>query len=102
MKKVTENKIELFHQILSHKTDILSYGVKRLGIFGSFVRNENDNASDIDFLVEFEQGKKNYKNFIGLAFYLEELSGRKVDLLTEQSLSKYIGPYILKETEYVI
>jgi predicted nucleotidyltransferase len=58
-------------------------------------------ASDIDLLVEFEPGKKTFDNFMNLSFYLEELLGRKVDILTPQSLSKYIGPHILREAEYV-
>ena len=50
--------------------------------------------------VEFEEGKKNFDNFINLAFYLEELLGRKVDLLTPESISQYIKPYMEKEVIY--
>ncbi len=55
----------------------------------------------MDFLIEFEQGKKNFDNFIDLAFYLEGLLGRKVELITPESLSRYMGPKILKEVEHV-
>jgi len=51
--------------------------------------------------VDFENDKKTYDNFIGLSFYLEELLGRKVELVTRQSLSKYIGPHILRQAEHV-
>ena len=67
----------------------------------SFVKNQQTADSDIDFIVEFEKEKKTYKSFIKLAFFLEELLGRKVDLLTNKSLSPYLGPQILKETENV-
>ena len=76
-------------------------GVKRLGLFGSFVRGEQKNASDIDFIVEFETDKKTFDNFMTLSFFLEVLFQRRVELVTAESLSPYIGPYILKEAEYV-
>jgi len=57
--------------------------------------------SDVDFLVEFESQQKSYDNFMELSFYLEDLLGRKVELVTMQGLSKYIGPHILKQAEYV-
>ena len=81
---------------------IKSFGVKRLGLFGSFARNTVDSNSDVDLLVEFEGGKKSYDNFMELGVYLEELLNRKVELVTPQSLSKYIGPHILKQVQDVI
>jgi predicted nucleotidyltransferase len=67
---------------------IRSFGVKRLGLFGSFARNTGFHSeSDVDLLVEFESGKKSYDNFIDLALYLEELLARKVELVTPQSLA---------------
>jgi uncharacterized protein len=85
----------------SHQTDIAKFGAKRLGLFGSFVRNESTADSDIDFVVEFESGQKTYDNFIHLAYYLEALLDRKVELLTTESISRYIKPYIEREIEYV-
>jgi predicted nucleotidyltransferase len=81
---------------------IKSFGVKRLGLFGSFVRNTADLNSDVDLLVEFEGGKKSFDNFMELGVYLEALLNRKVELVTPQSLSKYIGPNILKEVKDVL
>ena len=52
-------------------------------------------------LVEFEPGRKTFKNFMHLAFFLEELFGRRVELLMLESLNPYIGPRILDEVEYV-
>ena len=78
-----------------------NYGVCSIGLFGSFVREEANEQSDIDFLVDFEEGKKTFKNFMDLSFFLEELFQRKVELVTPQSLSPYMGPRILKTVEYV-
>ena len=101
MNAPVSNKQELLHLIHAHEQQIQNYGVKQLGIFGSFVRDEVKQSSDVDFLIEFYPEKKNFDNFIELAFYLQDLLGRKVEIVTPQSLSKYIGPYILKEVEYV-
>src|SRR4051812_43028057 len=87
--------------IETQRDQIKNYGVKRLGLFGSFVCQEQNDESDVDLLVEFEQGKKTFKNFMHLCFYLEELFQREVELVTPESLSPYIGPHILREVEYV-
>jgi hypothetical protein len=78
-----------------------SFGLKRIGLFGSFVRGDQQPASDVDFLVEFEPGRKTFDNFMALSFFLDELLGRKVEIVTRESLSPYIGPHILAEVEYV-
>jgi predicted nucleotidyltransferase len=75
--------------------------VKKIGLFGSFVRKEQSAASDLDLLVEFEQGKKTFDNFMRLSFFLEDLFKRQVELVTIESLSPYIGPHIMNEVEYV-
>jgi len=94
-------KSDIFNFLTSNSEAISSYGVKKIGLFGSFVRNSQTDASDIDILIEFEQEKENYRNFIHLAYFLEDNLERKVDLLTTESLSPYIGPRILREVEYV-
>jgi len=94
-------KEELFSQLQLHHTTLRSYGVRQYGVFGSFVRNEPHETSDIDLLIEFKSGQKTFNNFMNVAFFLEEILGRKVDILTKESLSPYIGPRILHEVEYV-
>lgn len=101
MNSPVNTKRELIQKIIEGRLQIRSYGVKSLGVFGSFVRNEAKENSDIDFLIEFYPEQKNFDNFMELAFYLQNLLGRKIEIVTPQSLSKYIGPYILKEVEYV-
>jgi predicted nucleotidyltransferase len=59
-------------------------------------------VSDVDVLVEFEQDRKTFDNFIQLSFLLEDLFQRRVELVTIESLSPYIGPHILSEVEYAI
>ena len=91
---------EILRKIRENREKIRSFGIKRIGVFGSFVRGEEKEESDIDIIVEFEEGKKNFNNFINLAFFLEKLFGRKVDLVTLESISPYIKPYIEKEVIY--
>ena len=57
--------------------------------------------SDVDILVSFTPEKKTFDNFMHLGFFLEDLLGRTVDLVTTESLSPHIGPHILSEVEYV-
>ena len=94
-------KSEIFDFLRKNKDSIESYGVKKIGLFGSFVRNNQKDESDIDILVEFYQESLSYNNFINLAYFLEDNLDRKVDLLTKDGLSPYIGPRILEEVEYV-
>ena len=96
-----QEKSSLFEIIRTNQEKIRSLGVSRIGIFGSFVREQSRSGSDVDVIVEFERGKKNFDNFIRLSFLLEELFGRKVEVVTPESLSPHIGPYILEEVEYV-
>ena len=102
MAQIVQTKIALIGSILQNRDRIKSYGVKELGLFGSFAKDDGINeTSDVDFLVEFERGKKSFDNFMNLSFYLEEILGRKVELVTSQSLSKYLGPHILRQVENV-
>ncbi|MFZ9848809.1 MAG: nucleotidyltransferase family protein [Flavobacteriales bacterium] len=95
------NKEKIFQTIIENQSSIKLLGAKNLALFGSFVRNEQKENSDIDFLVEFNDGQSSYDNYIELSFLLEDIFKRKIDLLTPKSMSPYIGPYILKELEYV-
>jgi predicted nucleotidyltransferase len=93
-------KEEVLNLIRNHQKEIRDLGVKRYGLFGSFVRGQTTEQSDIDILVEFEPGQKTFDNFTKLAFFLKDLLGREVDLVTTESSSPHIGPHILKEVEY--
>ncbi len=76
--------------IQQNRNHIRAFGVKRLGLFGSFVRGRQDGSSDVDILVEFEPGQKTFDNSVSLLFFLEELFERQVELVTPESLSPYV------------
>lgn len=76
------------------------YGVKEIGIFGSFVRGEQDEESDLDILVEFEK-PIGFIRFMKLENSLSELLRVKVELVTKKALKPYIGQQILQEVLYV-
>jgi len=89
--------------MLNNNIDVIKgYGINKFGVFGSFRHDKATAKSDVDFLVNFIPEKKTYDNFFYLHEFLEEKTGRKIELVTIQSLSKYIGPRILKDVEYVI
>ncbi len=97
-----ENKEQVFKQLNENRAALKRFGVSRFGLFGSFLRKQQTLQSDIDLIVEFEDGRKSFDNFMNLAFFLEDLFERKVDLMTPESLSPHIGPKILQEIEYAI
>lgn len=76
------------------------FGVKKIGIFGSFARGESLDKSDVDVLVEFIEGKKTFNNYMELKFYLEELFGRDVDLVIETSIKPRLKNNIVREAVY--
>lgn len=96
-----QNKEDIIFLLKQHKDTLKNLGIEQIGLFGSFIRNEQSKDSDIDLLVEFDKARKTFRNFIHTAQYLESFLGRKVEILTPESLSLYIGPHIRQETEYV-
>ena len=97
-----QTKQDIVKLLEENQTRLEKFGVKQLGLFGSFVREEQNTQSDVDLLVEFKAGQKTFDNFMGLSFFLEDLFQQPVELVTTDSLSPYIGPYITREVEYVI
>ena len=96
--------IESIKKILEeHKEELKKrYGVKEIGIFGSYLRGENKKDSDIDILVEFkEKAKISLLDFIEIENYLSELLGVKVDLVEKSALKPRIGKHILQEVIYL-
>ncbi|OHD57513.1 MAG: hypothetical protein A2Y33_05710 [Spirochaetes bacterium GWF1_51_8] len=77
------------------------YKVKRLGIFGSVARNESTGESDLDLLVEFEEGEATFDHYMDLKFYIEDNLEIKVDLVTKAALRKEYRDQVLEETIYV-
>ena len=101
MNNLVKTKRDVLLIIKQNQINIKSFGVKKLGLFGSFVRGEQNYDSDIDLMVEFEHGKKTFDNFMNLSFLLEDILKHRIELVTPESLSPYLGPHIIKEVEYV-
>ena len=69
------------------------FGVTRLSLFGSFARNEATESSDIDVLVSFD-GPATSQRYFGVLFFLEDLLGRPVDLVTDKALRAELRPHV--------
>src|SRR3989344_1733697 len=67
-----------------HKYELKKYNVKKIGLFGSFLKNSQNKKSDVDLLVEFD--KATFDNYMDLKLFLEKLFKRKVDLVVEKNL----------------
>ncbi|NOQ53849.1 MAG: nucleotidyltransferase [Thermoplasmata archaeon] len=78
-----------------HRGDVDAFGVHRIGVFGSHARGKEHETSDVDVLVEFNEAT--FDNFMDLIFYLEDLFGRDVDLVTINALSPYIESIVRRE-----
>ena len=88
----------IFSILKEHSDTLRKLSVKKIGLFGSYARGEQKKRSDIDFVVQFEN--PTFDNFMDLVFSLEKSLGRKVDIVTEGSLSPYIRPYVEKEVRW--
>lgn len=89
-------------EVLKTKKSLLAtYGVNNIGLFGSFVGNNQKSDSDIDILVDFKSSEETFDNLMSIYDVLEKsFKNYKVDIVTKNGLSEHIGSYILKETEY--
>ena len=102
MAAAARTKDDVLNRLREQEGQLRSLGVKRLGLFGSFVRDRQPPASDVDVLLEFEPGTKSFDNFMEIAFLLEEVLQRRVELVTTEALSPHLGPRILNEVEDVL
>ena len=90
-------KEELLDLLRQHKPTLAqNFGVTDLALFGSFARDEAVDESDVDLLVQFD-GPATSKSFFGVQFYLEDLTGRRVDLVTGKALRPQLRPFIERE-----
>ena len=96
------SKNEILSIMRMHKPQLASFGVNRIGLFGSYVHNEQQLHSDIDILVDLNPANETFDNYMNLYNYLEDLFvGEKIEVVTVNGLSPYIGQYILNEVNYV-
>ena len=85
-----------------HKNYLVEkFGVIEIAIFGSYARGEQREDSDVDLIVDFKEGWKTFDNYMDLKFYLEELFGKKVDLVIKSAINPRIKPFIIEEAIYV-
>jgi len=96
-----ETKQEAVQRLIGARQKLAALGVTSMGLFGSFVTGQQTSTSDLDILVEFAPDRHSFDNFMELSFFLEELLGRRVGLVTPEGLSPHIGPHILREVERV-
>jgi len=94
-----ETKDEILARLQGIEPQLRALGVRRIGLFGSFVKGRQSADSDVDLLLEFQPGEKSFDHFMEISFLLEDAMRRQVELVTIESLSPYLGPHILSETE---
>jgi len=86
--------------LVEHRDRIRSLGIRRIGVFGSFARGEEHEESDIDILVEFEEGGRSFDAYMDLKFFLEDPFRRRVDLVDRDTVRPALAPYILQSVRY--
>ncbi len=95
-------KENIIASLKAHKPEFSKFGVLNVGLFGSYLRNEQSDKSDIDLLIDFEPGKENFDNYMAVYDIFENIfKNQKVEVVTKNGLSKYIGPKILKDVMYL-
>lgn len=96
------NQRLILRKLKAHKTDLQQFGVKEIGLFGSFIKGKSTSKSDIDILVDFYARSENFDNLMDLSHFIENLFKKnKVDIVTKNGLSPHISTVILKEVVYV-
>ena len=98
MVKEILNSEKILKKIEEKSKDIRRYNVKKIGLFGSYVKNKQHKKSDIDILVSFN--KETFDNYMDLLFLLEKIFKRKIDLVIEKDLHPELN-YIKEEVKYV-
>ncbi len=93
-------KEDIKRVLVANREILRRYKIKSIALFGSYVRNEQKEDSDIDFLVDFREGTTLF-DFVELQDSLSEILGKKVSMVSRRGLSRYIGPYILREAETI-
>ena len=95
------NRDEVLDELARNKPTLVArYGVDRLALFGSTVRDAARADSDIDILVSFN-GPATSERYFGVQFFLEDLLGRPVDLVTDKALRPELRPFIEREAVHV-
>ena len=102
MQSPVHNREQAFQRLTQCEREIRALGVARLALFGSVLRGQTHAESDVDLLVQFAPGAKTYGRFFALSELLEDRLGRRVELVTTEALSPFLGPRILAEAHDVL
>ena len=95
------NRADVLEALRAHRPTLAErFGVVELALFGSFARDEATDASDVDILVRFD-GPATSRSYFGVQFYLEDLLGRQVELVTDKALRSEFRPYVEREAVHV-
>jgi predicted nucleotidyltransferase len=95
-------KENILKTLKSNKLKLSKLGIRNVGLFGSYLRDEQSSESDIDLLIDFEPEKENFDNYMAVYDLFEKIfKNEKIEIVTKNGLSPYIGPKILNEVHYV-
>ncbi len=95
-------KDDILKTLKSNKLQFSKFGVRNVGLFGSYLRDEQTGESDIDLLIDFESEKETFDNYMAVYDLFEKLfKNEKIEVVTKNGLSPYFGPKILDEVQYV-
>ena len=84
-----------------NKSKLSKLGIRNVGLFGSYIRDEQSSKSDIDLLIDFEPEKENFDNYMAVYDLFEKIfKNEKIEIVTINGLSQHIGPNILNEVQY--
>ncbi|MCY7411002.1 MAG: nucleotidyltransferase domain-containing protein [Chitinophagales bacterium] len=96
------NKQIIIGKLKQNKATIENFGVSKVGLFGSYVRNEQRDDSDIDILIQLQEDKSTLDNFLNVCWLLDKMfPGKKVEVATQNGLNKRLRSFVLNEVEYV-
>lgn len=85
-----------------NKPKLSKLGIRTVGLFGSYIRDEQSKGSDIDLLIDFEPDQENFDNYMAVCDLFERIfKNEKIEVVTKNGLSPYLGPSILNEVQYV-
>lgn len=100
--KEMTDKEYILSALKAKRAEFSAIGIREVGLFGSYVRNEQTEKSDIDILIDFDPERETFDNYMAVYELLENLfKNLKVEVVTKNGLSPYIGPKILNEVQYV-
>ena len=98
---VSSNRDQVLALLRAHKATLAQrFGVAELSLFGSFARDQATDDSDLDILISFH-GTSDWQRYFGAQFYLEDLLGRPVDLVTDKALREELRPFVEREAVHV-